>query len=376
MGGEPRRGVLLRAVGDVALIGTAARALESDSDPEWAKTASYLSEADITFVNLEMPIPLTATEPAKPGVSDDFRGTPESLRRFLSAGVDVVSMATNHMMDWGSGALIETIDQLREQGVAAVGAGRNLDEALEGAVLERRGVKVGFVAFTPPQRWSAGPDSAGTAPLRIEHVRESLRRIGDADVKVVSLHWGIEMSNYPMPQDRKLAEQIIDEGADLILGHHPHVMQGTEAVGRSYVAYSMGNFIFDIFAGRVQHDFDPWDLRAGYLVEAVLERDGVTSFDVVPTFLSEQGIGALVRGGEKERIEARISEFTAGMESGSRAIWDHAGERLVGHKMRVFWKLTQDSGPRFILQELSHIRPRHLRLLLGYMASRARGRGR
>ncbi len=372
MDDEQRPGVLLRAVGDAALIGTAARVLESDSDPEWAATASYLSEADIAFANLEMPIPLTVTEPDKPGVSPDFRGSPESLRRFLLAGIDVVAIATNHMMDWGATGLTETIDQLRERGVAVVGGGRNLDEALDGEVLDRKGVRVGFVAFTPPQRWSAGKDTPGTAPLRLENVRESLRRIREADVKVVSLHWGIEMSNYPMPQDRKLAAQIVEEGADLILGHHPHVVQGVEALGASHVAYSMGNFIFDIYAGRVQHGFDPWDLRAGCLVEAVLDKDGVSSFDVVPTFLSEQGIGALARGAEKERIARLLSDLSTGIETGSREVWDRAGERLVAHKLKVLRKLAGDAGPGFLLEEIAHIRPRHVRLLLGFIASKLR----
>ena len=209
-------GVLLRAVGDVALIGGAARALETGGEPAWPATAALLAEADLTFVNLEMPVPRSAAEPARPDVSPDLRGRREALEAFLSAGVDVASIATNHMMDWGAEGLADTIEELTARGVAVVGAGRDLDEALKGVVLERRGVRVGFAAFTPPQRWTATESAPGAAPLSLEHVAESLRRIGDADVKVVSLHWGIEMSNYPTPQDRRLAERIIDAGADLI----------------------------------------------------------------------------------------------------------------------------------------------------------------
>jgi poly-gamma-glutamate synthesis protein (capsule biosynthesis protein) len=369
-GGE--RGVLLRAVGDVALVGVAARALANNSELTWPVTASHLAEADITFANLEMPLPRSSLRPARPDVSPDFAGVSAALPALLQADIDIVAIATNHIMDWGLEGLEDTIGQLSERGVAVVGAGRNLDEAISGVTVERSGLRVGFAAFTPAQRWTATESTPGAAPLRLELVEASLEGLRDVDVKVVSLHWGIEMANYPTPQDRALAAMIAEAGADLILGHHPHVVQGTELVGGCPVAYSMGNFVFDIHAGRVKHSFEEWDLRAGYMVEARLTRHGVDDFRTVPTMLTESGIGALADGKDVERIAEHLAAITGNIEEGSRRVWGHAGERLVGHKLNVIKGLMKDTGPRFLLQEISHIRMRHLRLLMGFIASRLR----
>ncbi|MCK4511805.1 CapA family protein, partial [bacterium] len=194
MTAETTRPVILRAVGDVALVGRSARSLVQGSDPTWQRTAEFLSDADITFANFEMPIATSSVQPAAADVSNEFLGVPASLPEFLLAGVDVAALATNHMMDWGERGLLETIEQLRERGVRVVGAGRNLDEALRGVVLERGGLRIGFVAFTPSQRWTATKSKPGCAPLKLEFVRQALDSLSGADVKIVSLHWGLEVS--------------------------------------------------------------------------------------------------------------------------------------------------------------------------------------
>ncbi|MFH1502470.1 MAG: CapA family protein [Candidatus Eisenbacteria bacterium] len=367
------KSILLRAVGDVALIGRAADALADGTDPAWPGTAAFLAEADITFANFEMAIPRSVVERVAVDVSPDLVGRPDALPAFLETGVDVVALATNHIMDWGEKGLAETLEALRERNVVPVGAGANLEEAIRGVVLERRGLRVGFCAFTPEQRWTATRDMPGAAPLTLEHVRASLDGMDRPDVRVVSLHWGIEMSHYPTPEDRKLARDIVEAGAHLIIGHHPHVIQGHEKVGGAFVVYSMGNFAFDIHAGRIRHEFDPWDLRAGYVVEATLEPGRVASLAAVPTLIGESGLGALASGADREAILDRVSERSENMEAGSAAVWEHAGGRLVGHKVKAVRATLRDGGPRAVLRELRHFRWRHVRLILGFVRSRLGG---
>lgn len=365
--------IVLRAVGDVALIGRAARALIEGRDPAWNGTASFLAEADVTFANFEMAIPRSDVRRSGVDVSPDLRGAPDALPALLESGIDVVSLANNHIMDWGEAALRETIAGLQEHGVTVVGAGETLDEAVAGRVIERHGVRVGFCAFTPSHRWTATPTRAGAAPLVLKHVRDSLNAMSDADVRVVSLHWGIEMSNYPTPDDRRLARAVLESGADLILGHHPHVIQGIERVGGGWVVYSMGNFVFDIVAGRVEHHYDPWDLRAGYLVEARLGRGGVSSLKAVPTMLGESGLGAVADGSGRDRIASLVRSVSDDIEVGSDEVWQHAGGKLVVHKIRCLWRSLLDGGPGAVTRELAHIRPRHVKLVLGYVRSRLFG---
>jgi poly-gamma-glutamate capsule biosynthesis protein CapA/YwtB (metallophosphatase superfamily) len=373
-GAPPPKTALLRAVGDVALIGCAADALIAGGDDAWRAAAAFLAEADVALANFEMPIVRPGSAPVEPDVSPDLAGRAEALDAFLEAGIDVVSLANNHIMDWGEVGLFDTVESLRKKGVATFGAGRDLEEALEPAVLVRNGLRIGFVGFTPEQRWTARDGVPGAAPLRLDLVRDSLSRMRGVDVRVVSLHWGIEMSSYPTPGDRRLARAIAEAGADLIVGHHPHVIQGKETIGRTPVVYSMGNFLFDIQAGRIKHGFNPWDLCAGYAIETHLTVSGAGPVTAVPTLLSDSCLGTLADGEERDRIAAHIDDVSRNMEGGSADVWRHAGDRLVGHKMKVIRANVRDGGILFTLRQLANVRPRHLKMLLGFVASRLRRR--
>ncbi len=368
-----RRGIL-RAVGDVALIAGAAQALIERRSAAWRETAVVLSGADITFANFEMALPRGDRERVAADVSPDLVGVAAALDSFLDAGIDVVALATNHIMDWGAEGLSDTLAQFRERGVETVGAGMTLDEAARAVVIERAGLRVGFAAFTPEQRWTAGPDSPGAAPLRFELVKKALDGMADADVRIISLHWGLEMSSYPTPEDRQLARRIAGTGADLILGHHPHVIQGVERFGRTHVVYSMGNFIFDINAGRVEHGFDPDDLRSGYMVEAELGASGVAELRTVPVWLDDNGIGAIGAGERGERITKRVRSCSERIEEGSAGVWEHAGGTLVRHKLKCMRVSLRDGGLRLVFGELRHVRLRHFKLLWGYIVGRLRSR--
>ncbi len=366
---------ILRAVGDVALIARAAQALVERRSVVWRETTSVLSRADLTFANFEMALPRGDIERVAPDISPDLVGVAAALDPFLEAGVDVGALATNHIMDWGTEGLVDTLAQFRKHGVETVGVGMTLDEAARAIVIERAGLKVGFAAFTPEQRWTAGPDSPGAAPLRFELVRKALEEMGDADVRIISLHWGLEMSSYPTPEDRELARRIAGAGADLILGHHPHVIQGVERLGQTHVAYSMGNFIFDIDAGRVEHGFDPEDLRSAYMVEAELGASGVAKLRTIPIWLDDDGIGTVAGGERGERIAKRVRSCSELIEEGSASVWEHAGGTLVRHKLRCMRASLRDGGLGFVLGELRRVRVRHFQLLWGYIVGRLRRGG-
>ncbi len=362
----------LRAVGDVALIAHSAEALVSGRSASWGETASLLAAADVTFANFEMALPRGGSERTAPDVSPDLIGVAAALGPFLDAGVDVVALATNHIMDWGAQGLADTLGMFRERGVATVGAGMTIEEAVRPVIIERAGLKVGFAAFTPEQRWTAGPRTPGAAPLKLELVERALAGMAGADVRVISLHWGLEMSSYPTPEDRELARRIAAAGADIILGHHPHVIQGVERFGRTRVAYSMGNFIFDINAGRIEHGFDPEDLRSAYMVEAELATDGVAEFRTIPVWLDDDGIGAVASGERGKRVESRVRACSEDIERGSSAVWEHAGGMLVRHKLRCMRASLRDGGVGFALGQLKRVRMRHFKLLWGYVVGRLR----
>ena len=201
---------------------------------------------DLSFVNLECCISSTGSPVS--GKEFTFEGPADSAEALSIGGVKVVSLANNHSKDYGAAALVETLGHLKQNGIAYCGAGRNSSEAYSPAVLDAHGKKVAYLAFTAviPDGWPATATTPGTA-ITWDHkkVAQSIRDArSKADYVIVSFHWGIELATSPNSEQRDLAHLAVDSGADLVLGHHPHVVQGFELYKNRLIAYSLGNFVF------------------------------------------------------------------------------------------------------------------------------------
>ena len=165
-----------------------------------------------------------------------------------------MSIANNHILDYNSPALLDTIEYLREQ-VDPVGAGKDLEEAVQPVIKEVNGYKFAFIAATEIMRYLLGlqlsvpskPEGpAGVQELDPDQLVEAVAALkDDVDLIAVSLHWGTEYSDYPLDVQREVAHRLVDAGAKLVLGHHPHCLQGMEVYKDSLIAYSLGNFVFD-----------------------------------------------------------------------------------------------------------------------------------
>lgn len=245
------RPVTLAAIGDVNLGDATASAMAANGlDYPWTSVAPSLRKADVAFANLECAISYRGAPVEK---QYRFRGSPAALKAMREyAGVDVVNLANNHVGDYGTTALLDTIDWSRRLGLVPVGAGGSLSAAMEPRVVERLGLKIAFVGFSnilPPEFW-ATPTRPGNTFASTANVRASVaaaRRV--ADVVVATFHWGIELDPVENPQESALAATALASGADAVIGGHPHVLQPirTSAGGRKVVAYSLGNFVFSSF---------------------------------------------------------------------------------------------------------------------------------
>lgn len=212
------------------------------------KALFHLSSADITAGNLEMPITTR-------GTADDektfvFKGAPEGLQGLVDAGIDVVSLANNHTLDYGVEGMLDTITHLDEYGIKHVGAGNNDAEAYSPVIQEVNGIKVAYIGVSrvlPYTTWKANKYTAGlaeaydTASRALQAIEEAEKL---ADITIVMIHWGIERNNKPENYQLQLARNFIDAGADMIVGSHPHVLQGFEQYNGKWIAYSLGNFVF------------------------------------------------------------------------------------------------------------------------------------
>ncbi|MFN0157800.1 MAG: CapA family protein [Bacteroidota bacterium] len=213
-----------------------------------------LSTADIGMVNLECPVTTRGIAVEKPFT---FRMQPAFLPALKQAGIDIVNIANNHIYDYGAIGLFDTIEHLDSAGIAHVGAGRTHDEAHQPIVIERAAYRIGFLGYYGGgEAPAATADSPGVARRDVELIQRDIRALKEHDSAnfiVVNLHWGTEKADTPDTWQTKVGRAIIDAGADAVIGHHPHVLQGIERYKHGVIAYSLGNFIF---GGNSRHTYN------------------------------------------------------------------------------------------------------------------------
>ncbi|MFD0678100.1 MULTISPECIES: CapA family protein [unclassified Paenibacillus] len=243
----PKSNVKLTFVGDVMFASKVEDLLKKYGwDYPYQYVKPYLDKADITVANLETPISTRGTPQFKEYV---YRSSPEALPAFKAAGFDLVNTSNNHILDYGQDALLDTMDELDKVGIKRVGIGRNSEEAYKHVIIEENGIKVAFLGFSrvvPETSWYAGKQKPGLAEtystkLPLEAIAKARE---EADLVVVFAHWGVERKDRPVKEQTDLAHKYIDQGADLVVASHPHVLQGFEQYKGKWIAYSLGNFIF------------------------------------------------------------------------------------------------------------------------------------
>ena len=208
-----------------------------------------LSRADVTVLNLETAITDRGTPADKRFV---FRAPASTLPALADAGVDVVSLANNHGLDFGRQGLTDTLAAAREAGMPVVGLGEDEASAYAPHVVEVKGQRIAVLGATQVldgqhvDAWTARGDEPGMASAkRADRLVEEVRRArADADTVVVHLHWGEERNPCPLPRQQELAQQLVDAGADVVVGGHAHVLLGGGRLGSAYVDYGLGNFVF------------------------------------------------------------------------------------------------------------------------------------
>lgn len=272
------------------------------------KVAPLLRQATLAMANLEGPLSDQGHQ------LNMFRGDPRFLEGLQYAGIDLVSLANNHIMDYGTIAFLDTMERLTAAGVMYVGAGNNLAKARQGRLLDLGGVKVGFLAYTElgpgftytraPQHWAATDQLPGVAPARAEYLQEDIARMKtQADLVIVSIHWGLEYQHYPTAKQQHLGKIALAAGADLVLGHHPHVIQGLAFAEDGIIAYSLGNFIFDQL---------PEATRQGLLLEVAGDRNGIRQLRCTPLEIRDEQ-PRVAEGAAARRVMKLLATVSQGL---------------------------------------------------------------
>jgi len=355
------RTIAIAAVGDVSfegLVGPPSLAVFADVLPLFRRADAVIANLESPLTDVGTPLPGKCTLHGAPGWAEVLR----------DAGVTLVTLANNHIMDFGAEGLASTIRVLDAVGIRHVGAGFTLADSAAPVTLDIGGRRVAFLARTSvvvsAPVYAAGVATPGVAFLDADETCASIQHArGSADLVVVLIHWGLEEYRYPSPDQRTLARRFVEAGADMVIGHHPHVTQGIEHIQSSVVAYSLGNFLFGefdwtypsatgeairLFAGLSAEN------RQGVVLRLTAGQDGKIATDEHHTRIE----ASFVR---QDQAAARIVE--------SRSL----SRRLLLPMYSPWWRLYAMQrewslrlgdvlSPSVVLQKLHKLRPRHLRM--------------
>lgn len=366
------QGLSIKAVGDIAFAGRLA------DQPDLAVLAAIrpqLQDAHLVIGNLECPL----LENGQPQMGKCcLKGSSGWAPILKDTGFHIVSLANNHLMDFGPEGLRQTMAILDQTGIAHLGAGENEFSARAPLFLEKNGQRIALLARSSVEVRSpcyATADMAGIAWLEEEELCASIRLCQEkADLVILLIHWGMEHYSYPSPRQRTLAKKIVEAGADLLIGHHPHVLQGSEIIGNGLAAYSLGNFLFDSLT---------WSLPLP---------SGETKRLTVPLSPeSRQGIILEIdwEKGKPPTFKPRFTQITEGaaVEADPRPDrmrqWQNLNKRLTMPGYGLWWplfslgrewrlRLSGRAGGQSTLRKLSKLRLRHLLELKTILAKACR----
>lgn len=272
-------------VGDIMLDRGVDFYIKQQNDWSWPfRTISeYLSSADLVFGNLESMI---SDQGVKVGSIYSFRADPKTIIGLQEAGFDILSVANNHSFDYGRTAFEDTLNRLKEAQIDYVGGGMSQDEAHNPVIKDINGTLVGFLGYTNvgSSAWQAQDNIPGIAWISSEYLdvlsKDITKARQESDILIVSFHFGEEYEGTQNKEQEIVARSAIEFGADLVIGHHPHVLQPTERYRDGWIAYSLGNFIFDqAFSEETMH---------AAVLEVTIEDKKITQMIMVPTTLTEK----------------------------------------------------------------------------------------
>ncbi len=294
------------AVGDMHFDRQVKQLIERSGGLEPLRLVStHLARADVAVGNLESPLSSGGTP--WPDKDVHFRGDPRAIDGLKASKFTFLSLANNHILDYGSEALVDTVTALDAAGIGYAGAGADRAAAWEPAVATYGDTTVAFLSFSHilPAGFIASDSRAGLAPGRtdMEAVASAIRSAKDEyDYVIVSFHWGVEYKDEANADQVRDGRAAIDAGADMVLSHHPHVIQGVEFYNGGLIAYSLGDFVFDHYSRKTGEAF---------ILDAEIGPHGIANVRATPVYLQGFGQPTFVTGTEASTILERLKSISS-----------------------------------------------------------------
>jgi hypothetical protein len=328
----------------------------------------FLRSAPVCFGNLECAL---TSIPERTGL---LVGPPEAAAGVYSSGFRIVNLANNHIYDAGSEGLASTLKATRAAGLVTVGAGDDLDASRSLVITEAQGLKLGWLGCgkTLIRQAEGGPRFWEFNQTQLLDAIRAARE--QVDLLFVSIHIGYQYIEVPSPEHRRLGHDCIAAGANVVLMHHAHVLQGLERVGdRGVVCYSLGNFLMDPTCGYVQFQTVLEQRRTGAVFVFDVEAGGHCQVSVLPTYLADDFCVRWAVGDRGREVLSRLAKMSAFLEDGQVLAEEFArqrAERNLGSPFNVIWHHLRRANWRILIGIIAGIRPRHVRTLLGMLRVR------
>ena len=341
-----QKSVRINLVGDILLHSRYDRIAE-EKGPHFvfAKCGELLGDADLRFGNLECVLSNKGVPNPEKGC---LRGDPRYIEALRDAGFGVLSLANNHALDFGTEALVDMACASEEAGIRVVGGGRDLAESRRCPTLDVKGVKLGFLAYSARDNGGynyAAEGVAGVAPLDLDAVVEDITNYKElVDHLILSLHWGIEYSLYPTPDQVSMGRKFIDAGASLIVGHHPRILQGHESYKHGVILYSIGNLCHSDLhlEGPTRTYKSELKLceREAAIYRVSVSKERIEKVDIIPLWLNDEGQPEPADDGRAADILKKIAERSEVLTRADfAAYWESMLiKKRVAGPLKVWWE--------------------------------------
>jgi hypothetical protein len=362
--------VRLCAVGDIGLSGRVGVSMGSPAgcDVIFAEIAPVLQKADMVFGNLETPL---TGEIAKGKL---FSAPVTGAAMLKKSGFNIIHLANNHVYDYGQAGLIATLDAVKKAGLLPLGVGSNPSAAQALVRTDMNGLRIGWLGCgrTLISQSNSGPNYWEFDEQELYSAIESNR--ANVDLLIVSMHLGLMYMDYPRPEHKTMAGKLLNAGANLILMHHAHVLQGVEVLNRSMCCYNLGNFVFDWQEGHVQNYIMVPEQNESAVFHFILDRHGVAQASALPVWSDDDFEVHWARGKRGVEILNRLVRISRDLEQNFVPAYKRQrAERNTAGILKVIWFHLQHGNWVYVWESLRKARPEHIGMIIRWLSGMLKG---
>jgi len=352
--------VKMALVGDIALSSSLKRYLEQ-RHPISRSVINALNKSHFVLGNFEFA--MTNEGVAYHGYSrEEIVADYDLMQELRRINALKLTLANNHIMDWGLEGLQSTIGALSDMNIPCIGAGQNIGAASEPSIFSISGISFAILAAAKPF-CVADSNRPGVRPISEAELCSDIYALKQQGIDhvIVALHWGVEYSRYPSPMDVRLARMLVNSGATLVAGHHPHTLQGVESYENGLIAYSLGNFIMDMNID-LSPDYRSWELaHRSMILEVEFIKSGILSHNIIPVCIDENMRSVFPDEETRSAILKDIKLLSSTISE--EAYYKQAYSNLQARTFKAWSKKLREHGASAVLIFFKTLKLRHVKMI-------------